>query len=167
MNRDTALVRGLLGGAAGTGCMTVLRMAARRAGLIDLTPPQMTKHRLFEVTGLGPHAPVGNHVMDALIHLAVGAAGGAVYGAVVEGGRRTSLPVGALFGLGIWAVAFGLLAPKLGISRSPQRMGWKENAVNIAAHLVYGTATALVTGELAQQAHGAGASFRRLRARVG
>jgi putative membrane protein len=167
MNRDTALVRGLLGGAAGTGCMTVLRMAARRAGLIDLTPPQMTKHRLFEVTGLGPHAPVGNHVMDALIHLAVGAAGGAVYGAVVEGGRRTSLPVGALFGLGVWAVGFGLLAPKLGISRSPQRMGWKENAVNIAAHLVYGTATALVTGELAQQAHGAGASFRRLRARVG
>ena len=167
MRRSTAITRGVLGGAAGTACMSVLRMAARRAGLIDITPPQATKHRLAEWTGVEPATTAGHHMTDAVIHLAVGIKGGAVYGTLVGDRPRPSLAGGALFGLGVWAVAFGVVAPWLGITRSPRESTWAENAVNIAAHVVYGTAAALVVGELAEQAHGPGAGSRRWRARVG
>jgi hypothetical protein len=79
--------------------------------------------------------------------------------------RRVFLS-GPLFG-GVWAGAFGVVAPALGIIRSPRSGTWPETAVNVAAHLVYGTATAVVTLELARQAHAADASPRAMRARVG
>jgi uncharacterized membrane protein YagU involved in acid resistance len=157
----------MIGGSAGVGCMSALRMAARRASLIDLTPPQRTKDWLAEQIGFEPTGPASHHLADALIHIAVGVSAGAAYGAMVEDRRRTSLAVGAFFGLGVWAAAFGVVAPSLGITRSPRQGRWMETAVNVAAHLVYGTVTALVTGELAQQAHGPGATVRRARARIG
>jgi hypothetical protein len=160
------IVRGVLGAAAGTACMSVLRMAARRAGLIDLTPPQATKSHLARWTRQ-PATPAGHHLMDAGIHLAVGLGGGAVYGAFLGDRRRPRLLGGLLFGVGLWAIAFGVLAPWLGIGRSPRKATGAENAVNLTAHLIYGTATALVAGELAEQAHGLGAAARRWRARIG
>jgi hypothetical protein len=64
-------------------------------------------------------------------------------------------------------VAFGIIAPALGITRSPRSGTWKETAVNVGAHVVYGVSTALVAGELGRQAVGRGADPRSLRARVG
>ena len=60
-----------------------------------------------------------------------------------------------------------MLAPALGITRSPLKAGAGENAVNLAAHLLYGIGTAVVAGELNLQASGRGADSRALRARVG
>jgi hypothetical protein len=60
-----------------------------------------------------------------------------------------------------------VIAPALGITRSPRRSTWRETAVNVAAHLTYGAATALVTGELDRQTQLPGAARRRLRGRVG
>lgn len=167
MIQGDALARGLIGAAAATGCMTTLRMAARRIGLIDRTPPQATKHWLAERTGREPATTVGHHVADSVIHLAVGLAAGAAYGALVTEKPRPGLVQGALFGLGVWAVAFGFVAPRLGILPPPRADRWMETAVNVAAHLVYGVAMALVTGELAQQVHGPDATVRRIRARTG
>jgi hypothetical protein len=167
MTRGTTIADGLIGGAAGAGCMSVLRMAARRWGVIDVTPPQATKARLTELIGMAPDSNGVHHLLDSLVHLGVGLTGGAVYGAFVPPARRPSLLGGALFGAGVWATAFGLLAPALGITRSPRRASTKENAVNVAAHLLYGIAIALVIGELGLQASGHGADPRSLRARVG
>jgi uncharacterized membrane protein YagU involved in acid resistance len=74
---------------------------------------------------------------------------------------------GALFGLGVWALAFGALLPALGITRPPWRSTARETAVNVASHLAYGASTALVTSELGRQARQPEGRLRRLRARVG
>ena len=167
MGRGAAVVQGTLAGAAGAGCMSVLRMAARRWGFIDATPPQVTKAWLSERTAVRSSDAGFGHLMDSVVHLAVGVSGGAVYGSLVGQGDRPSLAGGVLFGLGLWAVAFGALAPALGITRSPLRGTWRETAVNVAAHLTYGTAVALVAGELGHQARFGAADPRAWRARVG
>lgn len=161
------MVDGVLGGAAGAGVMSVLRSAARRWGVIDVTPPQETKRWLSRQSGAAPGSPGTHHLADALIHLAVGVTGGALYGALMNRGRRPSLASGALFGLGVWTAAFAAIAPALGITRPPWRGTWPEAAVNVAAHLLYGTSIALVAGELDRQAAGSGAATRLLRGRVG
>jgi uncharacterized membrane protein YagU involved in acid resistance len=147
--------------------MSVLRMAARRWGVIDATPPQATKAWLTSRTGLEPDRAETQHLLDSLVHLGVGATGGAVYGALVDPPRRPSLTSGALFGVGLWALAFGVVAPALGITRSPLRATWKETAVNVTAHLVYGASLAIVTGELGRQVVDERVHPRSLRARVG
>jgi hypothetical protein len=161
------ITQGLIGGASGAGCMTALRMAARRMGWIDATPPQATRKWLKRRVGRQPQGDAGRQLVDSAVHLAVGVGGGMVYGALMPrlaGGVLTS---GALFGLSVWAIAFGFLAPSLGITRSPLRGTWRETAVNVAAHLVYGTTTALVARELRAQTNGLDAGVRALRARVG
>jgi uncharacterized membrane protein YagU involved in acid resistance len=167
MRRTTAIVDGLLGGAAGAGVMSVLRMAARRWGLIDVTPPQATRRWLTRKGGVEPAGPGADHVLDSLVHLAVGVVGGALYGAFIERGRRPGLAAGALFGLGVWAAAFAVVAPALGITRPLRRTTWPETAVNVGAHLLYGTSIALVAGELQRRAVVPAAQVRQLRGRVG
>lgn len=167
MTQTPVILRGVLGGAAGSACMTVLRMAARRARLIDTTPPQATRRWLAQRLGREPDTPGTRHVIDALIHVGVGVVGGAVYGALIADRRQPGLVAGALFGLGVWVAAFGVAAPRLGITRSPREVSGVENAVNAAAHLIYGAATALVAGELAEQEHGHGAALRHWRDRTG
>ena len=143
-------------------------MAARRLGLIDATPPQATRDWLTHQLGVGHGGAGTRQLFDSVVHLAVGLAGGGVYGACVDRLRRDfPLSSGALFGLGVWALAFGVLAPRLGITASPGRGSWRETIVNVAAHLVYGTATSLVTGELQRQVHGPTAGPRAVRARIG
>jgi hypothetical protein len=167
MRITTAIAQGLVGGAAGAGCMTVLRLAARRIGWIDATPPQATRQWMSVRAGGGPDGPGSRQLLDSIVHLAVGVGGGAVYGTLMPHLPHKVFPNGPLFGLGVWALAFGALAPALGIVRSPHRGTWQETVVNVAAHLAYGTATALVTLELARQTHGADAAPRAIRARVG
>jgi hypothetical protein len=145
--------------------MSALRMSARRAGVIDYTPPQATRARLFG-GGTAPPRGGASQLTDAIVHLGIGATGGSVFGLFVRRGQRPHPATGALYGFGVWAGAFGLLAPRLGITRSPLESSWKENLVNVAAHLLYGAAMAVVTGELADQSHPR-SGWRALRARVG
>jgi hypothetical protein len=53
--------------------------------------------------------------------------------------------------LPLWAFGNLLLLPGLGIAKPAWRSRPSETAVNIAAHLLYGLATALVTDELESQ----------------
>ena len=147
--------------------MTALRMAARRIGLIDATPPQATRGWLSGQFGIGPRGPATRQLFDAAVHLAVGVAGGAVYCAFLSRRPRRPLGSGLVFGLGVWTTAFGILAPGLGITRFPLRGTWSETAVNVAAQVLYGSTTALVTKELQRQTHGMDSAPRALRGRVG
>jgi hypothetical protein len=167
MRLSTAVAEGIIGGAAGAGCMTVLRVAARRAGLIDFTPPQATEQWLTRRAGVAPDGPGGHHLLAALIHVAVGTTGGAIWGALERRTSEASAAGGALFGVGVWLVAFGALAPALGITRPLERATWRETVVNVAAHLLYGTATALVAGELGRQGEGRAPLARGAGGRVG
>jgi hypothetical protein len=166
MRLGTKVVQGLIGGASGAGCMTALRFLARRSGWIDVTPPQLTREWLVDRVGLDPEHPGARQLLDSVVHLAVGVGGGAVYGGLSHRLPPT-LASGALFGLGIWSLAFGVLTPWLGITSSPRRGKWRETGVNVVAHLVYGLATALVAQELGRQTHGPDLRLRMLRGRVG
>jgi hypothetical protein len=167
MRLGTSIAQALIGGASGAGCMTTVRMATRQFGWIDATPPQATRDWLARRIGMSPDGPGTSQIVDSLVHLAVSVGGGAVYGALVRNTRQPSVLGGAAFGLGVWALAFGLVAPGLGITRSPRRGTWQETVVNVAAHLVYGAAMALVTRELRGQTHGLDMPLRAVRARVG
>ena len=167
MALGTMIAQGSIGGASGAGCMTVVRMVARRIGWIDVTPPQAMRDWLAERVGSQPDGPAARQLVDAIVHLGVGVAGGMAYGGLLLRKRRAIVPSGPLFGLGVWALGFGVLAPALGITRSPRRGTWRETAVNVAAHLAYGTVTALVATELRRQTHGVDAGVRTLRSRLG
>ena len=132
--------------------MLPLRIAARRAGLIDRTVPQAMEEALAHKLGVGHGArPEYHHVTDHALHFGYGAALGALYGLVSPGGRQPVLARGLTFGGLAWALGAFVVLPALGGVRSPGRSRPSEIAINLGAHLIYGLTTVLQTGELGQQ----------------
>jgi hypothetical protein len=143
------LVTGALAGAVAAHPMTVLRMAARRAGWIDQGVPQAVEATLLD--GVAPDAPLAHHALEQALHMGMGAALGALDSALW---RATSMPTaarGALIGGGSFLFTTLALLPALGAGRPLWRSDAREIAVNLAAHLLFGLSTALVTEELAGQ----------------
>ncbi len=166
-------IYGLLGGTIGAASMTPLRLLGRRRGLIDKTVPQAVEEWMaarVEVD-LAPPArrrPELHHAADHLLHLGYGATLGALYG-LLRGGRKLPVgPAGLVYGAATWFVGTWLVLPRLGVLRAPWRGTVAENAVNLAAHLLFGVTTALVADDLgAQPAHGPTSDSHRRRRSVG
>jgi hypothetical protein len=167
VRRAVGALYGFLGGASGAGCMTAIRLAARRVGIIDLTPPQAVQEWVAQRTRLRG-GPATHHLLDHLIHLGVGVGGGALFGALSSARPHVRLTGGAAFGLGVWLGAFGLVVPALGIARPVWRSRAGENGVNVLAHVVWGTVTALVIDQLSRQhEHGPSSDTARKTQRIG
>jgi hypothetical protein len=138
-------------GVAGANCMSVLRMLARRAGVIDKTSPQVTREWASQTTGVRPPGgQLGRHLANEALHLGYSAAAGALWGALCRR-RQGTVAAATGFGLAVWAVSLLGAAPLLGIARAPWRTGAAANAVNILSHAVYGAVLGLVTEELQRQ----------------
>jgi hypothetical protein len=72
--------------------MLPLRIAARRAGLIDRTVPQAMEEALAQKLGLGHGTgPEYHHATDHALHFGYGAALGALYGLMTPAGRQPVL----------------------------------------------------------------------------
>jgi hypothetical protein len=145
-------VLGAVAGVIGAGGMTVLRMVAHRAGLIDRMVPQAVEHALER--GAGERAPVaGARATDQALHLGYGLAAGALYGATIDRPSRAAPHAGRAlaYGAAVWAFGSMVLLPGLRIARPAWRRGLAENAVDLAAHLAYAGITAFVAGEFARQ----------------
>jgi len=158
-----------MGGLVAAGCMTALRMAARRYSLIEKTVPQATEEWVAEQTGT-PTAtrPLAHHVADHFIHFGYSALLGGVYGALRSDQRARSSGKDAGLGFGLWAATFSTIAPVLGISKPLWRATVAENLVNAVAHTVYGAVTALVYEELLEQSeHHQSSERERRRTAVG
>src|ERR1041384_8725706 len=86
-------IYGALSGSLAAACMTVIRMSARRRGVIEKTVPQAVEESLARRTGLGHGAhPVLHHLMDQAMHIAYGATLGVGYAAVARPrGRRPNV----------------------------------------------------------------------------
>ena len=108
------LIHGALAGGIGAATMTVLRMLAHRAGLIEQMVPQAVEawaqHQLPVHVPAGPNSRSLHHVADQGLHL-----------------------------------------PVLRIARPEWRAKPVEVAVNLAAHLSYAAAVALLTEEFETQ----------------
>ncbi len=76
-----------------------------------------------------------------VMHYAVGAAFGALFGALAPRLRAPLLVAGALFGAAVWLVNDEALVPALGFSRKPWAYPASSHVKALAAHLVYGAAT--------------------------
>jgi putative membrane protein len=162
----TRLVYGALAGAMGAACMTVVRSAARRRGVIEKTVPQAAEEWLASRAAARGGPPAVHHVADTVMHLGYGATLGACFGALVGGHSASLVNRGAGFGIGTWIFGSWILLPLLGVQGAPWRKAAAENAVDVLAHLTYGVASALINDELhAQPDRGpsSGTSLRRTR----
>ena len=138
-----------LGGAAAgfvaTVPMTVVMEALRAALPAEQhrrMPPReivdRTIDKTIENTGEGADLDRKDRVaLTTLAHLAFGAAAGAIYGATVDS-RRSSVLTGVGYGLGVWALAYGVGLPSLGLHPAASEDTQDRNEVLIASHVVWG-----------------------------
>ena len=82
--------------------------------------------------------------LTTVAHLAFGTAAGAVYGAAI-GSRRSSVLKGIAYGLGVWAVAYGVGLPSLGLHPAAPDDTKDRNEVLIASHVVWGAVLGLLS----------------------
>jgi hypothetical protein len=136
---------GAIAGVNGAACMSILRVAARRAGLLEAMPPQVLRESL---SGQRDEA-VTPQLADHGIHLAIGLAGGGSYGALF--GRRAGVGPALLWGAALWAASLLMFIPVLGWRRARRQTRIPQAAVNLAAHLVYGGVLALLLRDLPAQ----------------
>ena len=141
---------GLAAGLSGASAMSMLRLAAHRAGLMDKTTPQMVEQTLAGKLGLDPGGTPGHQAVAELLHFGLGGMLGAVF-AGAAGTRTAGVAAGALFGAAAWGATVGIVGPSLGLARPPWRTSIAENTVNVAAHVLFGVVASLVLGELRSQ----------------
>jgi hypothetical protein len=152
MKLAARIIYGAMAGSLAAACMTVVRMAARRRGIIEKTVPQAAEEWLAHRTGLGRDAhPVLHHVTDQAMHLGYGATLGIAYAMATRGRSGNFVARGIAYGLATWVGGSWLLLPLLRAKQAPWRKHVSENAVDLLAHLTFGAATALLAEELAAQ----------------
>jgi hypothetical protein len=144
------LGRGALAGAAATAPMTaVMRSIHRRLPLPerDPLPPQGLATEL--ASRAGAPAPVQAEVHRRgwlLAHFGYGAAAGAAFAALSP---RPTLAMGAGSGLALWAAGYLGWVPALEMPHGAPEETTRRNSMMIAAHLVWGAATAAICSRLA------------------
>ena len=109
-------------------------------------PPRQVTMRVAEETGVKEDLDEEERLgLTLLAHFGMGTAAGAAYGLI---GRHIPLPAplaGAAFGLAVWAGNYLGLLPALGLLRPATEHPIRRTGLMIAAHLVWGIATGVVT----------------------
>lgn len=72
------------------------------------------------------------------IHWALGAAAGAVYGAVKDGNSEISPLRGLGFGMAFWAIMDETVTPLMGLTPGPTAFPLQTHARGLAGHLIFG-----------------------------
>lgn len=83
-------------------------------------------------------------VAGELVHYAMGATSGAIYGVTAELAPIVTKGAGVPFGTAVWAIADEALVPALGLSKSPAEHPVSTHAYALVSHFVYGVTTDLV-----------------------
>jgi hypothetical protein len=83
-------------------------------------------------------------------HLTLSAIAGAAYGAMPPRGARP-VPAGLAFGLGFFALAYGLVGPALGVTPKPWRGSPGSFLRQGMLHALFGVTTAAVADGLARR----------------
>jgi hypothetical protein len=155
MNMSRACDRMMSGAAAGLAAtipMTIVMEGLRAALPAEQhrrMPPReivdRTVEKTRETTGAEPDLDRGDRsALTAVAHLAFGALAGAIYGAST-GRRGGSVLTGITYGLGVWATAYGVGLPSLGLHPAAQHDTKDRNEVLIASHVVWGAALGMMT----------------------
>jgi len=86
----------------------------------------------------------GKAVAGPVVHYAMGAVSGAIYGAMSEFLPVTKRWLGLPFGAALWLIADEVALPALGLSKKPTDYPAGVHVRALASHLVYGLSTHLV-----------------------
>ena len=143
------LARGALAGLAATVPMTVVIGAGRAAGLISTPPPVEITENAAEQVGEDPDRQSPEFQAAWLAaHVGYGAACGIIFSAIRPLLPRSNLAAGLLFGAAVWGVSYIGLMPSLNLYPDAEDDSNQRQVVMIAAHAVFGTATATVDSHL-------------------
>jgi uncharacterized membrane protein YagU involved in acid resistance len=143
------LLIGALGGIAGTVAMTVaMRSLHRRLPAAQRYP--LPPREIIESMGMSTQAHQRadeTELQDVTLaaHFAYGAATGALYGLFRP---SNGVAAGAGYGVLVWAASYLGWIPGLAVLKSATRHPAGRNKLMLAAHLVWGAATALTMREL-------------------
>lgn len=144
------MMQGAAAGLAATVPMTIVMEGLRAAMPAEQhrrMPPREVVDRTIEKTEetTGERTDLDRRdraAVTAIAHLAFGAAAGAIYRAA---SRRPSTLSGIAYGLGVWALAYGVGLPSLGLHPAAQRDTKDRNQVLIASHVIWGAALGLMS----------------------
>jgi len=129
---------GLAGGLAGSLAMGWAHAAlAKAVGAETHGGPQDSTVLAAEAL-VGPLSPAGKKIAAPVVHFAFGALMGAAYGAAAAKARPVAAAGGLAFGAALYAGAHAVALPKLRLAESPLDRPLAAEAVEFAAHLVYG-----------------------------
>lgn len=139
MNR---VQNGIWSGILATGLMTVAMMRIRRrfpASEKEALPPAKLTRDIAEKTGVAPALSRARR-RDAtfVAHYGYGAFCGALY-ALFAGKTKHPVARGMAYGMGVWSISYLAGLPALRLRPSAYAQSWRENAMMIAAHLVWGS----------------------------
>lgn len=152
---------GSLAGFIATAPMTIVAVALHRrlpkSERYPLPPREITM-KIAEEAGIKESLSESRRVgMTLAAHFAFGAAAGALYGPLAQ---KTSLPPvlkGAAYGLAVWGASYLGWLPALRILRPATEHPARRNALMIAAHVVWGSVTGIITDRLGcRKGRGAG-----------
>lgn len=134
---------GVIGGVIGTATMSLLMLAARRAGLVSELPPERITAVALDALDVKQRPRLLQDALAALVHFTFGGVAGAIFAVTTRRPRRPRLPVpldvlGALYGALIWAVSYAGWIPALGLLPPPSRDEPRRPPLMIAAHGLYG-----------------------------
>ena len=144
----TRIAAGATAGLISTCTMSVVMAIARSAGLLGEPPPRKISRRVLTRLGFRPSRGRALDLATAAAHLGFGAAMGTLF--ALPDQRRGSVLRGAVFGLGVWAVSYAGLLPKLELMPRPTADRPGRPSAMIAAHLVYGGTLASVLPRLSR-----------------
>jgi putative membrane protein len=135
------MLRGAAAGFAATVPMT-LAMEVLRATMTRehhrRMPPREIVDRSVHAAGAADEDDRSDRIVLATIaHFAFGALAGAIYGATI-GSRQSSALKGIGYGIGVWAVAYGVGLPSLGLHPSASDDTAERNVTLVASHVVWG-----------------------------
>lgn len=132
---------GAVAGAVATVPMSLVMLAAGRAGFMGEQPPRLVSMKALRAataTDASRREPMRS-VATAALHVAFGAAAGAGFAtALRRASERAPVTSGIATGLAVWAVSYAGWIPALGVLPPPWRDRPGRPGSMLAAHVVYG-----------------------------
>jgi hypothetical protein len=142
---------GVLAGAAATVPMTAVIVLGRMAFARWMAPPEQITSKVAERVGFNPNEDSTEFELGWIAaHFGYGAGCGAVYSLVWTLIPGSIVTKGLIFGELVWSVSYLGYIPAMGLYPWPKDDSKSRMAVMIAAHAVFGVATARIEQLIAQ-----------------
>lgn len=146
------LAAGALGGLAGGAAVSALMLAMERRSGTPSELVQLERRAAARAGGPRRRADLPASAQEQAIshggHLMLSAIAGAVYPAFRRASGRSSLPAGLLFGGAFYALAYGVSAPALGVTKPVWQDAPAATGQRLAVHALFGTITAFVADRI-------------------